>query len=386
MKSKLTFLLALTFLFLFSCSEKEPKPKIKTTKQEKLNETTFSKRDVALQGLIHTFSDSGKLLKSITYHEGIILSQKEYLDPPSVNSLLIKGVSQSNYYHNELPDYGKLMNKKWTTSEKKEFLNIFKNLKFTESNPCDISLKGTHVSLKDNQCNQSESDSLGSFIKAKAPWIDISHLAYSKKRINGRPTLFVFMSSIDKEDHPYMVIYQFTFPLDDIFIQFYGPFLNGDYHGINKVNGNDTLFIKYESCMECHPWVYLQAIQFFSELPASISLKNIGVPLHFNYSFGEPSWSPRMEYELPGMGHSVEGSVETRIARTGPFSIIQKFTLSDGPKTEWWGFNCASFRCKTNLRKGDLPKDWIKGWRTGESMGLREEKAKELAKNWQLTN
>ena len=184
MKSKLTFLLALTFLFLFSCSEKESKPKIKTTKQEKLNETTFSKWDVALQGLIHTFSDSGKLLKSITYHEGIILSQKEYLDPPSVNSLLIKGVSQSNYYHNELPDYGKLMNKKWTTSEKKEFLNIFKNLKFTESNPCDISLKGTHVSLKDNQCNQSESDSLGSFIKAKAPWIDISHLAYYKKIIN----------------------------------------------------------------------------------------------------------------------------------------------------------------------------------------------------------
>ena len=128
MKSKLTFLFALTFLFLFSCSEKEPKPKIETTKQEKLNETTFSKWDVALQGLIHTFSDSGKLLKSITYHEGIILSQKEYLDPPSVNSLLIKGVSQSNYYHNELPDYGKLMNKKWTTSEKKEFLNIFKNL------------------------------------------------------------------------------------------------------------------------------------------------------------------------------------------------------------------------------------------------------------------
>ena len=86
MKTKpLTLLLALTFLFLFSCSEKEPKPKIETTKQEKLNETTFSKWDVALQGLIHTFSDSGKLLKSITYHEGIILSQKEYLNPPLVN-------------------------------------------------------------------------------------------------------------------------------------------------------------------------------------------------------------------------------------------------------------------------------------------------------------
>jgi hypothetical protein len=107
--------------------------------------------------------------------------------------------------------------------------------------------------------------------------------------------------------------------------------------------------------------VYLEAIQFLSD-------KNTGVPLHFNYSFGEPSWSPYLEYELPGHGHSVEAIVETRVKSTGPYSIIQKFSINNGTKIEWWGFNCANFRCKTDLRKGDLPKDWVKEWKTGVPM------------------
>ena len=213
----------------------------------------------------------------------------------------------------------------------------------------------------DDNCNLPTAEKLGLFIKNKATWIDISHLSYSKNIINKIPTLFVFISSIDKEDHPYMVIYQFNFPLDNLVTQFYGPFLNGGYHRISKVNDNDTLFIKYDSCMECHPWVYLQAIQFSAE-------KNIGVPLHFNYSLGEPFWSPKMEYELPGMGHSVGGSVETRITRTGSFSIIQKFSLYKDDKIEWWGFDCKSFRCKTDIRKNDLPKDWGNGWKTGKKI------------------
>ena len=369
----LTFLLALTFIFyeeqkflsIFKNLKFEDKKEVKPDKARfipfnpKNHRKNNRNRSDQGDGLIHTFSDSGKLLKSITYHEGIILSEVTYLNPPLVNSSLIEGAFESNYYHNDLPDYGKLANKKWSNSEEQEFLNIFKNLKFTESNPCDISLKGIHVSRKDNKCNQSESDSLGLFIKTKAPWIDISHLAYLKKIINEIPTLFIFISSIDKEQHEYMALYQFTFLPNEISTQFYGPFLNGNYQAVSKINGKDTLFIRHVSCAECHPWVYLEAIQFLSD-------KNTGVPLHFNYSFGEPSWSPYLEYELPGHGHSVEALVETRITSTGPYSIIQKFSLNKGTKTEWWGFNCDNFRCKTDLRKGDLPKDWVKEWKTGE--------------------
>ena len=321
----------------------------------------FNRTVLDSSGLNHSFSDSGQLLKTTTYHEGIILSQIEYIDPPLVKLPNMDGISRLNYFHNDLPAYGKLINEEWVISEKQEFLNIFKNLKFTERKPCNISLTSKELNTNGDNCDLPTADKLGLFIKTKATWIDISHLSYSKNIINKIPTLFVFISSIDKEDHPYMVIYQFNFPLDNVVTQFYGPFLNGVYHRINKVNDNDTLFIKYDSCMECHPWVYLQAIQFSAE-------KNIGVPLHFNYQLGEPYWSPRMEYELPGMGHSVGGTVETRVTRTGPFSIIQKFSLYKDDKIEWWGFDCKSFRCKTDIRKNDLPKDWGNGWKTGKKI------------------
>ena len=49
-------------------------------------------------------------------------------------------------------------------------------------------------------------------------------------------------------------------------------------------------------------------------------------------------------------------------------SMNKTLTFNKGTKTEWWGFNCANFRCKTDLRKGDLPKDWVKEWKTGEPM------------------
>jgi hypothetical protein len=311
-------------------------------------------------GLIHTFNNSGGLLKTTTYHEGAILSQREYIGP-SIVSTNIEGLNAKNYYHNGLPAYGKLLNEKWTFEEKKQFLDIFSGLKFTESAPCDIYLNDKHVSLKGNKCNQPAADHLGLFIKTKVPWFEKSPLAYFKKRINEIPTLFIFTSSIDVEGDEYMALYQFTILRDDIAIQFYGPFLNGNYHAVTKINDKDTLFIKYQSCTECHPWVFMRAMQFNSQ-------KNIGVPVHFNYSLGEPSWSPRMEYELPGRGHSVGALVETRVTSAGPFSIIQKFSLTKGNKIEWWGFKCTTFRCKTDIRKGDLPKDWVKGWETGKNL------------------
>ena len=41
----------------------------------------FNRTVLASSGLNHSFSDSGQLLKTTTYHEGIVLSQIEYLDP-----------------------------------------------------------------------------------------------------------------------------------------------------------------------------------------------------------------------------------------------------------------------------------------------------------------
>ena len=118
------------------------------------------------------------------------------------------------------------------------------------------------------------------------------------------------------------------------------------------------LFIEHQSCVNCHPWVYMQAIQFNSS-------ENIGTPLHFSYSISKPSWSDSLEYKLPGLGHSVDASVETRIAKTGPFSFIQKFTFTEEDKIEWWGFKCENSTCETAMREYSLPKERESDWKTG---------------------
>lgn len=33
----------------------------------------------------------------------------------------------------------------------------------------------------------------------------------------------------------------------------------------------------------------------------------------------------------------------------------------------WWGFDCKSFRCKTDIKKNDIPEDWKNGWKTGKN-------------------
>ena len=100
-------------------SDKVETNKQENTKQEKPDESILKGNEddkasnETLSGLIHTFSDSGKLLETTTYHEGIILSQIHYLNPPVVNTEL-EGVRASNYYHNDLPEYGKLINERWS--------------------------------------------------------------------------------------------------------------------------------------------------------------------------------------------------------------------------------------------------------------------------------
>ena len=47
-------------------------------------------------------------------------------------------------------------------------------------------------------------------------------------------------------------------------------------------------------------------------------------------------------------------------------SMNKTLTFNKGTKTERWGFNCASFHCKTDLRKGALTKDWVKEWKKGD--------------------
>ena len=309
-------------------------------------------KKVSLFGLIHKFNDSGHLLKSSTYNDNKVLSSRELLGPPTIK--IDKGVSVKNYYHDGLPPYGNFL-KSWSSKEIKKLRVLFNDSK-PENDLCVFQGRKRGLQPNGNVCDKSLHKKFSNFFVTKIPWFENGQLAYIKKNINTIPTLFVMVSTGDEYDN-YTVIYQISFLDEDKgAFYMYGPYLEGNISAIKTINDKDALFIKYQSCTECHPWVYMAMILF------DLAKKNSGIPVHFKYSSYDPA--PRLEYALPGLGHSVNGTAETRVSKVGPFSIIQKFNIYKGD-IEWWGFKCSNILCSSKLVKGDIPLEFVDGWKTG---------------------
>jgi hypothetical protein len=115
-------------------------------------------------------------------------------------------------------------------------------------------------------------------------------------------------------------------------------------------------FIRVFSCTERHPWVYLVACDFVPEPD--------GAAYEFSYAAeGVESWQAQIEYELPGMGHSIDAKVETRLPGqtiSGPH-LLQYFDVEDG-EDEWWSFRCEALRCKSQVFKGEAPAWFAAMW------------------------
>ena len=145
-----------------------------------------------------------------------------------------------------------------------------------------------------------------------------------------------------------------------------GPFLEGRLHVIKSFGPfrkDKTVFVKFSSCTECEPIVYLLAVNF--------GASKDGSPFEFTYSEDHKSWSPTIEYELPGMGHTVDADVETRIPPSdgslGPH-LIQKFTMKKDGTTEWWFFTCRGLKCDYKMTTGKLPELYKSHWDKGEKL------------------
>ena len=318
-------------------------------------------KKVSLFGLIHKFNDSGHLLKSSTYSDNKVLSSRELLGPPTIkivdkegNPVFDEGVLVKNYYHDGLPPYGNFL-KSWSSKEIKKLRVLFNDSK-PENDLCVFQGRKRGLQPNGNVCDKSLHKKFSNFFVTKIPWFENGQLAYIKKNINTIPTLFVMVSTGDEYDN-YTVIYQISFLDEDKgAFYMYGPYLEGNISAIKTINDKDALFIKYQSCTECHPWVYMAMILF------DLAKKNSGIPVHFKYSSYDPA--PRLEYALPGLGHSVNGTAETRVSKVGPFSIIQKFNIYKGD-IEWWGFKCSNILCSSKLVKGGMPLEFADGWKTG---------------------
>ena len=85
-------------------------------------------------------------------------------------------------------------------------------------------------------------------------------------------------------------------------------FLEGSLHAVQPFGpqAKMTVFLRFVSCTECHPWVYLTALDFL--------MQPVGEAFAFSYSTtAKKSWAPEIEYKLPGRGHSIDAKVETRL-------------------------------------------------------------------------
>jgi hypothetical protein len=143
-------------------------------------------------------------------------------------------------------------------------------------------------------------------------------------------------------------------------------FLEGSLHAIADFGPTTwrKVFLRFASCTECHPWIYLMAFDPFV-LP-------IGAAFDFSYALDETpeSWNPEIEYTLPGMGHSIDAEVETRLPErptpAGPH-LLQHFKV-EGGEDEWWSFTCLDHRCRPQVFKGAPPPPLLEEWKKAKHL------------------
>jgi len=143
-------------------------------------------------------------------------------------------------------------------------------------------------------------------------------------------------------------------------------FLEGHLHSVSDFAPGSSelkLAVSVASCTECHPWIHLVLLDFGN--------KADGEMFQFSYEETAPdSWSPGLEYQLPGMGHSIEAKVETRIVEgtsaTGPH-LIQYFDVAEDDD-EWWVFTCEHLQCRPQMTKRALPLALVSSWKKAKRL------------------
>lgn len=285
-------------------------------------------------GEFQFFNPDGSFQALAYYDKGKELFSRFFNNESSAESG-IKGIKIKVYYAN-LPPYGKLLNSE-----------------------IDKKLAADLAALS----GETESQKLNTTFTKIAPFFAKSAISFWKEDLNGDGTteLLVGLTTLVNND-PYYGLYIIKANGEKTEVSFKGPFLGGSFLKTGFLGGQDrkkTIFIKHQSCTECHPTIYLSAIDFRSD--------ENGMSLLFDYSGKNTHWAPTMEYQLPGMGHSVEADVETRTCKNTSSTLLQKFALKTG-KTEWWSFVCEYSRCKSQILTKEIPKNIQLAWETGSKL------------------
>jgi hypothetical protein len=275
-------------------------------------------------------------------------------------------------YYEGLPDYEK--NSPFTSNDPglhSQLESVLKAAAVTEKACAAVPINDFYA-LDSNVCKASDTIKIKSVLGKIAPALDPKNLALWKADLDsdGQPELLVgYLTNLKETEEysdPYFTLW-FLKKNGKIYkVVHVGPFLQGRLHTIRSFGPfrkDKTVFVKFLSCTECEPSVYLLAVNF--------GASKDGSPFEFTYSEDHKSWGPTLEYELPGMGHTVDAEVETRIPSSiGPTAphLIQKFNIEAGKTIEWWVFTCTGLRCDYKMTTGQLPAEYKIYWDKAEKL------------------
>jgi hypothetical protein len=230
--------------------------------------------------------------------------------------------------------------------------------------PGDTSGKDWRLNLSTNICEPKKLDSVRKLVGNLAPSLNMNNMTAWLTSLEGdkNSDLIVGYIDVSKDVSKYPFLSLWRLKLENgLYRAIYaGPFLNGSFFAVRNFGENNkhkAVFIKFLSCIECEPIVYLTAIDFDAD--------NDARPFEFTYNEKHEVFDPTIEYELPGMGHTVDAKVETRSlppSIEGPHLLqFYKMAKGEGPN-ESWAFSCKNYKCDFQLYKGKMPSEFKKLW------------------------
>jgi hypothetical protein len=225
--------------------------------------------------------------------------------------------------------------------------------------------------LFSNLCTKSEFEELRNLVSKLAPSLDKKRLTLWKAELHSSGNAGLLVGYIDISNdknfrYPYLSLWYLVFSKETLRATYGGSYLAGQVHAIRPFGPDGTqkrVFVKYQSCIECHPWVLMTVVDFTATGKAS--------PFQFTYATNHKEFSNAFEYELPGMGHSVEADVETRLPKhvdaKSP-NLFQHFRYRTEEKQEWWVFTCKEKKCDYKMYLKELPGKYRQTWNTAEKL------------------
>ena len=220
-----------------------------------------------------------------------------------------------------------------------------------------------------NICDPSSYSAIKTLLARLAPSLDPSRLGFRKVDLDedGEPELlieYVDLIGDDQVKDPYLSLWILRYDGTRYRPAYVGPFVVGQVWAqmpFGQTRGRTMVFVRHQNCTECHPWVYVSVVDF-------LRTPN-GAMFAFSYAGDHKEFGHTIEYILPGMGHSVDAKVETRVLPPGAAGphLVQQFRLADG-NVEWWLFRCNDLKCDFEMSSGKLPAKHQSAWQSGKRL------------------